>query len=108
MKLNIKNIIACVACVIVVQAAVAQQKPSTLTGTFTEKVNAELQLFKTVNNKIQKVGDYKITPVSPQFVFALPADTITNYSFEVKIMKQGHIRLEVDKWYTETWSELFT
>src|SRR5580765_2067640 len=100
MKFDMKNILSCVASLIVFHAVMAQENPKTLTGAFTEKVNAELQLFRFVNNKIQKLGDYKITPDNPKFVFTLPADTTTNYSFEVKIMKQGHIRLEVDKWYT--------
>jgi thiol-disulfide isomerase/thioredoxin len=100
MKFQIKHIFACVASLIVFHAAMAQQSPVTLTGTFTEKVNAELVLTRKVNNKIQKLGDYNITPDNLQFVFTLPADTPTNYSFEVKIMKQGHMRLEVDNWYT--------
>ncbi len=78
MKLCIKNIIACIASLVVFNAAMAQQDPVTLTGTFTEKINAELTLTKTVNNKIQKLGDYTITPSNPEFVFAFPADTTIN------------------------------
>ena len=100
MKISIKNIFASAACLIVFNAAIAQQDPVILSGIFTEKVNAELQLFRTVNNKIQRIGDYKISPDNLQFVIILPADTTINYSFEVKIMKQGHMRLEVDKWFT--------
>ena len=100
MKICIKNIFACIVSLIVFNAAMAQQDPVTLTGTFTEKINAELILFKTVNNKIQKLGEYTINPSNPEFVFALPADTTINYSFQVKTLKQGHMRLEADKCYT--------
>jgi thiol-disulfide isomerase/thioredoxin len=97
MKIRIKNIFFFIASLIAFNAAIAQQDPATLTGTFTEKVNAELQLFRTVNNKLQRLGEYTINPSNPEFVFALPADTTITYSFQVTIMKQGHIRLEADK-----------
>lgn len=100
MKLSIKNIIACIASLVIVNASSAQQNTMILSGTFTEKINAELTLIKTVNNKIQKLGEYAINPINPEFVFVLPADTIINYSFQVKTLKQGHIRLEADKWFT--------
>jgi len=100
MKLSIKNIIACIASLVVFNAAMAQQDPMILTGTFTEKVNAELMLFRTVNNKLQRLGEYTINPSNPEFVFALPADTTVTYSFQVTIMKQGHMRLEADKYFT--------
>jgi thiol-disulfide isomerase/thioredoxin len=100
MKSTIKNILAAVISLIVLNTAVAQQDPVILSGTFTEKVNAELQLFRTVNNKLQRLGEYNINPSNPEFVFALPADTTITYSFQVTIMKQGHIRLEADKWFS--------
>src|SRR6187401_513790 len=100
MKISIKNIFASAICVIIFNAAMAQQDPVTLTGTFTEKIDAELLLFKTVNNKIQKLGEYTINPSNLDFVFVLPADTIINYSFQVKTLKQGHMRLETDKYFT--------
>jgi thiol-disulfide isomerase/thioredoxin len=100
MKISIKNILASAVCLIVFNAANAQQEPITLSGTFTEKVNAELTLLKTINNKIQKLGDYTINPSNPEFVFALPADTTITYRFQITIMKQGHMRLEADKYYT--------
>ena len=100
MKISIKNIIASAVCLIVFNAAMAQQDPVTLNGTFTEKINAELILFKTVNNKIQKLGEYTINPSNLDFVFVLPADTTINYSFQVKTLKQGHMRLETDKYFT--------
>src|SRR6187399_2211065 len=100
MKISIKNIFACIASMVVFHAAMAQQSPITLTGTFTEKINAELILTKTVNNRIQKLGEYTINPSNPEFVFAFPADTTINYSFQVKTLKQGHMRLEADKYFT--------
>ncbi len=100
MKFSIKNIIAVVTFLVILNAANAQQYPNVLTGTFTEKVNAELILIRKLDNKVQKIGDYKISPDNLDFVIALPTDTSINYSFEVKIMKMGHLRLEVDKWYT--------
>ena len=100
MKISIKNIFASAVCLIVFNAAMAQQDPVTLTGTFTEKIDAELILFKTVNNRIQKLGEYTINPSNPEFVFAFPADTSITYSFQVKTLKQGHMRLEADKYYT--------
>jgi hypothetical protein len=100
MKISIKNIFASAICVIIFNAAMAQQDPVTLTGTFTEKIDAELLLFKTVNNKIQKMGEYTINPSNLDFVFVLPADTTINYSFQVKTLKQGHMRLETDKYFT--------
>ena len=100
MKISIKNIFASAVCLIVFNAAIAQQDPVTLTGTFTEKIDAELILIKTVNNKIQKLGEYTITPSNLDFVFVLPADTTINYSFQVKTLKQGHMRLETDKYFT--------
>ena len=100
MKISTKNILASAVCLIVFNAAMAQQDPVTLSGTLTEKIDAELILFKTVNNKIQKLGDYTITPSNPEFVFAFPADTTINYSFQVKTLKQGHMRLETDKYFT--------
>jgi len=100
MKLQVKNIIAVIISLVVINAASAQQYPNVLTGTFTEKVNAELRLYRTFNNKVQSIGDYRISPDNLDFVIALPADTLSNYSFEVKIMKHGHMRLEVDKSYT--------
>ena len=100
MKISIKNILASAVCLIVFNAANAQQEPITLSGTFTEKVNAELTLLKTINNKIQKLGDYTINPSNPEFVFALPTDTTITYRFQITIMKQGHMRLEADKYYT--------
>src|SRR6188768_1112418 len=100
MKISIKNIIACIASLTFVIASNAQQNTMTLSGTFTEKVNAELILTKTVNNRIQKLGEYRITPSNPEFVFAFPADTTVTYSFQVKTLKQGHMRLEADKYYT--------
>ena len=87
MKISIKNIFACIASMVVFNAAMAQQSPITLTGTFTEKINAELILTKTVNNRIQKLGEYTITPSNPEFVFAFPADTTITYSFQVKTLK---------------------
>jgi len=100
MKFNLKNIFASAVCLIVFNAAMAQQDPVTLTGTFTEKIDAELILSKTVNNRIQKLGEYTITPSNPDFVFVLPYDTTINYSFQVKTLKQGHMRLEADKYFT--------
>src|SRR5436190_2210573 len=100
MKIRIKNIFAGIASLVVFNAAMAQQDQVILTGTFTEKINAELQLIKTVNGKIEKLGDYTINPSNPDFVFAFSADTTINYSFQVKTLKQGHMRLEADKYYT--------
>src|SRR6188508_560061 len=100
MKISIKNIFAAAICLIVFNAANAQQDPVTLSGTFTEKIDAELILFKTVNNKIQKLGEHMINPSNLDFVFVLPADTTINYSFQVKTLKQGHMRLETDKYFT--------
>ena len=100
MKISIKNIFAAAICLIVFNAAMAQQGPVTLSGTFTEKIDAELILTKTVNNKIQKLGEYTINPSNLDFVFVLPADTTINYSFQVKTLKQGHMRLETDKYFT--------
>lgn len=97
MKTRIKNIFFFIASLIAFNAVIAQQDPATLTGTFTEKVNAELKLFRTVNNKLQILGEYTINPSNPEFVFALPADTTITYNFQVTIMKQGHVRLEADK-----------
>src|SRR5712671_5524066 len=97
MKIRIKNIFTCIPSLVVFNMAMAQQTPVTLTGTFTEKVNAQLQLFRTVNNKLQKLGEYSINPSNPEFVFALPSDTTVTYSFQITIMKQGHMRLEADK-----------
>jgi len=99
MKFNLKNIFATVTSLIVLNTVMAQHDPVILSGTFTEKIDAELILTKTVNNRIQKLGEYTITPSNPEFVFALPADTTINYSFQVKTLKQGHMRLEVDNWF---------
>ncbi|MES2777341.1 MAG: TlpA disulfide reductase family protein [Bacteroidota bacterium] len=99
MKNSIKNIIASIASLLVINAAMAQGNLVTVTGTFTEKVNAELAIIKAVNGKIEKLGDYTINPSHPDFVFAFTADSATNYSFQVKTLKQGHVRLETDKWY---------
>src|SRR6188508_1623632 len=100
MKISIKNIFAAAICLIVFNAAMAQQGPVTLSGTFTEKIDAELILIKTVNNRIQKLGEYTITPSNPEFAFAFPADTTITYSFQIKTLKQGHMRLEADKYFT--------
>jgi thiol-disulfide isomerase/thioredoxin len=100
MKCQLKNIVTFFVGLLMLNAARAEQSPNVLTGTFTEKVNAELRLYRAVNNNIQNIGNYKIDPDNLDFVFALPADSVANYSLEVKIMKMGHIRLEVDKWYT--------
>src|SRR6188768_3692797 len=100
MKNSLKNIFASAVYLIVFKAAMAQQDPVTLSGTFTEKIDAELILTKTVNNRIQKLGEYTITPSNPDFVFVLPADTTINYTFQVKTLKQGHMRLEADKYFT--------
>jgi len=100
MKISIKNIFAFVGSMIVLNVANAQQDPVTLSGTLTEKIDAELILFKTVNNKIQKLGEHMINPSNLDFVFVLPADTTINYSFQVKTLKQGHMRLETDKYFT--------
>src|SRR6187551_1447596 len=99
MKISIKNIFACIASLLVFNVAMAQQAQVVLTGTFTEKVNAELQLLKKVNGKIENFGTYTINPSNPDFVFAFSADSITNYSLQIKTLKQGHIRLESDKWF---------
>src|SRR6188768_3978707 len=99
MKISIKNILACIASLVVFNVAMAQQAQVVLTGTFTEKINAELQLIKTVNGKIKNLGTYTINPSNPDFVFAFSADSIINYSFQIKTLKQGHIRLESDKWF---------
>src|SRR5258706_11209010 len=99
MKIRIRNIFTCIASLVVVNGATAQENP-VITGTFTEKVNAELQLFRTVNNKLQRLGEYSINPSNPEFVFALSSDTAITYSFQITIMKQGHMRLEADKWFT--------
>jgi len=100
MNIRLNYIFAFVTSQLVFYAAIAQQDPVTLSGRSTEKVNAELLLLKTVNGKIQKLGDYIINPANPEFVFVVPADSITTYSFKVTIMKQGHLRLEADKSYT--------
>jgi hypothetical protein len=95
MKIRVKNFVAGIVSLVCFNVAIAQQSPMTLTGIFTEKVNAELQLFKTGKN----VGDYTINPSNPEFVFALPADTGVDYTLQIKTLKQGHIRLEADKWF---------
>ena len=100
MKIRIKNIIVCIASLVVTNASIGQQKTMILSGTFTEKINADLILLKTVNNNIQKLGEYTINPSHSDFVFVLPADTIINYSFQIKTLKEGHMRLEADKWFT--------
>ena len=100
MKNSIKNIFASAVCLMVFNALMAQHDPVILSGTFTEKIDAELILTKTVNNRIQKLGEYTITPSNPEFVFAFPADTTITYSFQVKTLKQGHMRMEADKYYT--------
>lgn len=100
MSIRIKYIFAFTACLLVLNAAMAQQFRVTLTGRFAEKVDAELLLLRTVNGKIQNLGAYTVNPSNPEFVFVLPADSITAYSFKVTIMKQGHMRLEADKSYT--------
>jgi hypothetical protein len=100
MKFNLRNIFATVTSLIVLNTVMAQQDPVILSGVFTEKIYAELILTKNVNNRIQKLGEYTITPSNPEFVFAFPADTTITYSFQVKTLKQGHMRLEADKYYT--------
>jgi thiol-disulfide isomerase/thioredoxin len=100
MKIRIKNIFACIIGLAVFNVVFAQQDTVTMRGTFAEKINAELYLIKTVNSKIQKLGVYTINPSNPDFVFVFPADTTINYSFQVKTLKQGHMRLEADKWFT--------
>ena len=100
MKIRMKNIFACIASLVIFNAATAQQDQVILTGTFTEKINAELQLLKNVNGKIENFGTYTINPSNPDFVFAFSADSTINYSFQIKTLKQGHIRLESDKWFT--------
>ena len=78
MKISIKNIFACIASLLVFNVAMAQQAQVVLTGTFTEKVNAELQLLKKINGKIENFGTYTINPSNPDFVFAFSADSMTN------------------------------
>jgi hypothetical protein len=76
MKITIKNIFACIQ-LVVFNAAMAQQDPVTLTAHLL-KNKCRTDTFKTVNNKIQKLGEYTINPSNLEFVFALPADTTIN------------------------------
>ena len=80
-------------------AACIEAQPGTtvITGTVSEKANAELTIFKTVNKKTEMVAGYKVFSASPDFAFAIPVEKNASYQLMISLMKQGNRRLEFDK-----------
>jgi thiol-disulfide isomerase/thioredoxin len=80
--------------------SIAQNGLTSITGTITEKANIELMLGKSVNGKSERVGQYITDPNNRQFAFSFPQDDQAIYKLAIRIMKQGHRRLELDKSFT--------
>ena len=77
--------------------AKAQPGTTVITGIISEKTSVELTIYKTVNNKTEALAEYKVTTPSSEFAFAIPIEKNTAYKLAIKVMKQGHRRLEADK-----------
>jgi hypothetical protein len=75
----------------------AQPGTTVIHGTVTEKKNLELTIYKTVNNKKERLAEYKVFEGSPDFAFAVPAENGASYILAITVMKQGNRRLEADK-----------
>ncbi|HSC53398.1 MAG TPA: TlpA disulfide reductase family protein [Phnomibacter sp.] len=85
-------------CILVASVAVhAQTGNILLSGTVAENANVELGVVKTVNNKKEIAGEYKVFAGRPDFAFALLPDKNATYTLKVTTMKMGHVRLEKDK-----------
>lgn len=78
-------------------AVQAQQGTTLITGTIAEKANAEITVFKTINNKTEMLAVYHVYSASPEFTFALPVEPNAGYRLQINLLKQGHMRLELDK-----------
>ena len=75
--------------------AYAQTTPNVVSGSFTEKVIAEIWLNKYVNSKLTRIAEFKVTPETKDFAFATPDDTAV-YRLQVLLYKPGgrHPKLE--------------
>jgi thiol-disulfide isomerase/thioredoxin len=82
---NLKRIISGIACLVLVFCAAAQTDTHVVTGRFTEKVIAELYLNKVVDNKFQKIVEYKISPENGNFLFAIPKDRTAAYRLQINL-----------------------
>jgi thiol-disulfide isomerase/thioredoxin len=86
----------------VVWSAVSKAQPGTtlITGTVAEKANVELTIYKTVDKKREMVANYKTSPANADYAFAIPVEKGASYTLSIALMKQGHVRLEVDKGFS--------
>lgn len=75
----------------------AQPGTTVITGIVSEKANAELTIYETVNKKTDMVAGYKVFSSSPDFAFAIPVEKNASYRLGINLMKQGDRRLELDK-----------
>lgn len=78
----------------------AQPGTNLITGTVTESANVELTIYKTLNKKTETLAEYKVYPGSPDFAFVIPTEKDASYKMAIRLMKQGHRRLELEKGYT--------
>ncbi|WP_066409067.1 TlpA family protein disulfide reductase [Flavisolibacter tropicus] len=93
----LKKFLSFIICLAIVTAANAQDNIHFLTGTITEKVNAELHVFKIVDNKLQRLAQYPITPDNKSFVFAIPKNADAAYRFQLNLLKPNGRHMKVEK-----------
>jgi len=75
-----------------------QQQLVTINGTFTEKADAEISIGTKTAGKPRLEAVYTLDRSNNNFSFQLPFYPLAEYSISIKTMKQGHIRLEADKY----------
>src|SRR3954471_9230863 len=85
----LRKSIALITSFIFVGAAIAQQDVRLVKGVFTEKVLAEISVNKGTRERSKRIAEFKINPSNQSFVFAIPDDSVMNYSVQIKFMKTG-------------------
>jgi len=76
----------------------AQQQYVTINGTFTEKADAEISIGSKTAGRPRLEAIYILDRSNNNFSFQLPFSLLAEYSISIKTMKQGHMRLEADKY----------
>ena len=91
------KIISCFAGLGIVFGVAAHSSPYFVTGSFSEKVSAELLVTKMDNTQLQKIAVFTISPDETDFAFAIPQNSSTKYRLQINLMNTAGKRQKLDR-----------
>ena len=84
-------------CLLTALASFSQDEWATIRGTFTEKVNAEIDVIRNENGRLFTDAQYFKRAGDDRFFLSVKVTEGAKYTLYVKILKQGARREEVEK-----------